>query len=122
MVMLYETKINKIGALSSAFSDDNMLILFGDGAPDELKDYCLSIDIEPVEGDFREGDELLLGGESYRVTAVGEAVAKNLTSLGHITLKFDGSKSAELPGTLYLEQKELPEVLAGESIQIKRCC
>lgn len=97
-----------------------MLILFGDGAPDELRDYCLSIDIQPVEGEFREGDQLLLGGESYKVTAVGEAVVQNLANLGHITLKFDGSRSAELPGTLYLEQKELPEVLAGDRIQIKR--
>ncbi|RCK12938.1 hypothetical protein DT075_06500 [Bacillus licheniformis] len=59
MVMLYETKINRIGAQAAAFSDEKMLILFGEGAPDELKDYCLSIDIKPVEGDFNEGDELI---------------------------------------------------------------
>ncbi|MBS4162628.1 PTS sorbitol transporter subunit IIA, partial [Klebsiella pneumoniae] len=50
----------------------------------------------------------------------GEAVAQNLANLGHITLKFDGASTAELPGTLYLEQKELPKVLAGDWIQIKR--
>ena len=118
--MIYKTKINKIGALASAFSDEKMLILFGEGAPEELKDYCLSIDIQPVEEDVMKGDELLLGGESYKVTAVGEAVAQNLANLGHITLKFDGASTAELPGTLYLEQKELPKVLAGDWIQIKR--
>ncbi|MPQ23891.1 PTS glucitol/sorbitol transporter subunit IIA [Bacillus paralicheniformis] len=121
MVMLYETKINRIGDQATAFSDEKMLILFGEGAPDELKDYCLSIDIKPVEGDFNEGDELILGGESYKITAVGGAVRQNLANLGHITLKFDGSASAELPGTLYLERKEqLPEVSAGDCIQVKR--
>ncbi|MFO6498860.1 MULTISPECIES: PTS glucitol/sorbitol transporter subunit IIA [Bacillus] len=120
MVMLYKTTVNKIGVLSSAFADENMLILFGEGAPEELVDYCLSIDINPVESDFKEGDELLLGGKSYKVTAVGGAVAQNLASLGHITLKFDGSHAAELPGTLYLEEKPLPEVLVGDTIQIQR--
>ncbi|MDA7025439.1 PTS glucitol/sorbitol transporter subunit IIA [Bacillus sp. CLL-7-23] len=120
MAMLFQTKINKIGAFASAFTEEKMLILFGDGAPEELKDYCLSIDVQPVEDSFKEGDELLVDGKSYKVTAVGDAVTNNLERLGHITLKFDGSQFAELPGTLYLEEKELPEVFVGDRIQIKR--
>ncbi|MDI5790101.1 PTS glucitol/sorbitol transporter subunit IIA [Bacillus licheniformis] len=96
-----------------------MLILFGEGAPDELKDYCLSIDIKPVEGDFNEGDELILGGESYKLQPLAEPFVKLGESRAYYA-KFDGSVSAELPGTLYLERKEqLPEVSAGDCIQVK---
>ena len=38
----------------------------------------------------------------YRVTAVGGVATANLKQLGHITLKFDGAATAELPGMVHL--------------------
>ena len=46
---VYETIVNSIGPSVEAFLDEKMLILFGDNAPAELADYCLLINVNPVE-------------------------------------------------------------------------
>jgi PTS system glucitol/sorbitol-specific IIA component len=61
---------------------------------------------------------LQIGDAKYKITSVGEAVETNLTSLGHITLKFDGLERPELPGTLYLEETEIQEVKQGDTLRI----
>lgn len=114
----FETKINKVGKSVPDFFGEKMLILFGDNAPVDLADFCVLIDINDVKADIEVGDVLTLGTKEYAVTAVGNAVKTNLSSLGHITLKFDGSTTAELPGTLYLEESELSEVNVGDAIKI----
>lgn len=120
MSVVYETKINKIGPLVSEFLGDKMLILFGENAPEELADYCLSIEVNPLQDDIQVGDRLVLGSKEYMITAVGDAVKKNLTTLGHITLKFDGATEVDLPGTLYLEDSGILEVVAGTELKICR--
>jgi glucitol/sorbitol PTS system EIIA component len=114
----FDTQINNIGPSVTDFLGEKMLILFGENAPSELAEYCLLINVKNVEGDIEVGDTLLLGDHEYKITAVGDAVKKNLSSLGHITLKFDGSGSPELPGTLYLEDTEIQEVKTGDQIRI----
>lgn len=114
----YATKINKIGPSVQDLLGEKMLVLFGDNAPAELAEYCLLINMNEVKVDFEPGDTLLLGSKDYRITAVGEAVKKNLENLGHITLKFDGATTPELPGTLYLEEDEICEVNVGDAIQV----
>ncbi|MDU1625835.1 MAG: PTS glucitol/sorbitol transporter subunit IIA, partial [Staphylococcus epidermidis] len=49
----------------------------------------------------------------------GTSVNKNLRDLGHITIKFDGSISAEQSGTLYVENKEMPKIQEGTVIKIE---
>lgn len=39
---------------------------------------------------------------SSPVTAVGEVAEQNLRELGHITLRFDGHREAEFPGTVHV--------------------
>jgi PTS system glucitol/sorbitol-specific IIA component len=114
----YATTINKIGPLVADFLGEKILILFGDNAPAELAEYCLLIDVKEVKDDLVPGDTLQLGNTEYTISGVGDAVKKNLSTLGHITLKFDGSQTAELPGTLYLEDKEISVVKPGDQIQI----
>lgn len=118
MTTKFVTKINKIGPSVADFLGEKMLILFGDNAPAELAEYCLLIDVNNVEGEIEPGDTLQIGEKQYGITAVGDAVKKNLTSLGHITLKFDGSQTPELAGTLYLQDAEIADVQAGDTIQI----
>jgi glucitol/sorbitol PTS system EIIA component len=115
----FETQINNIGPSVTEFLGEKMLILFGENAPAELAEYCLLINVKNVEGDIEVGDILLLGNHEYKITAVGNAVKKNLSSLGHITLKFDGSENPELPGTLYLEDTEIQEVEVKTGDQIR---
>ncbi|MED3822629.1 PTS glucitol/sorbitol transporter subunit IIA [Priestia flexa] len=114
----FDTQINHIGSSVTDFLGEKMLILFGANAPAELADYCLLIDVKEVEGDIEVRDTLQLGNNEYKITAVGDAVKKNLSSLGHITLKFDGSDTPDLPGTLYLEDLDITEVKSGDQIRI----
>jgi PTS system glucitol/sorbitol-specific IIA component len=114
----YKTQINKIGPSIEDFLGEKMLILFGENAPAELAEYCLLIDVNNVEDEILPGDTLKLGEKEYKVTSVGDAVKKNLLSLGHITLKFDGSEAPELPGTLYLEDSEIVLPKSGDFIQV----
>lgn len=114
----YETQVNKIGPSVTDFLGEKMLILFGDNAPAELSDYCLTITVNDVDNEIEVGDVLQIAEHQYKITAVGDAVKKNLTSLGHITLKFDGSETPELPGSLYLEDTTIHDVHEGDTIQI----
>lgn len=118
MQQVYQTQIKKIGSSVAEFLGEKMFILFGDNAPAELADYCLLINIADIDGDIDPGDVLVLSNQEYKITAVGDAVKKNLGSLGHITLRFDGSDTPELPGTLYLEEADLQVPEAGTFLQI----
>lgn len=118
--MIYETTIIGSGSLASAIAEENMIILFGDNAPDELKDYCVLIEIKDLNGNIQAGDVVSIGDNQYAVTSVGNVVDQNLGSLGHITLNFNGATEAEMAGTLHLEQAEVPAVEAGMKITITR--
>ncbi|GAE93070.1 PTS system [Gracilibacillus boraciitolerans JCM 21714] len=118
MQIKFETQVNKIGSSVADFLGEKILILFDENAPTELSDYCLSITVNDVDNEIKVGDILQIGNNKYNITSVGDAVEKNLTSLGHITLKFDGSEDPELPGTLYLEDTEIHEINQGDIIRI----
>lgn len=118
MQTIYKTQINDLGSDVSAFLGEKMFILFGTNAPSELADYCLLIDVNDINGEIEKGDTFILGNQQYTITAVGEVVKKNLASLGHITLKFDGAETADLPGTLHLEESDIEVPAVGTAIQI----
>lgn len=115
---LYQTKIVDQGSDAAMFKTENMMILFGENAPAELADYAYIIEVNPVNGPIKAGMIMTFNDIAYEVTAVGNVVDQNLANLGHITLKFDGATEAELPGTLYLEAKALPEATVGTTITI----
>lgn len=116
---VYETEIIDFGSSAEMFKAENMVILFGENAPDDLADYSYIINIHPINGNIEPGMVVSFNEKSYEITAVGDVVEKNLGDLGHITLKFDGAREAELPGTLYLEDKELPDLAVGTKLTIQ---
>lgn len=118
MKTIYENKIKDVGPMANTFLEENMFILFGEGAPQDLKDFCYSIDVVGADGEIEAGQTLYLNGEKFEITSVGNLVHRNLTTLGHITLRFDGSTTPELPGTLYLENKEIPALDLGSELKI----
>lgn len=118
MQTIYQTQINKIGLSVAEFLAEKMFILFGDNVPAELADYCLLVKVNEIDGEIEQGDVLVLNNQEFKITAVGDAVKKNLGSLGHITLKFDGSDTPQLPGTLYLEDAEIQVPEAGSFLNI----
>lgn len=115
---IFRTIVKNIGSEANAFKEDNMLILFGENAPDTLRDYCYTIEVHPSTAEIQTGMTLQVGHQPYKITSVGNKVKKNLDSLGHITINFNGSKEADLPGTLYVERKNYPILTIGTTLSI----
>ncbi|HHN6265574.1 TPA: PTS glucitol/sorbitol transporter subunit IIA, partial [Enterococcus faecium] len=100
------------------FRKEKIMILFGDEAPETLTDYCYKIELNQVRKEITCDMKLCFDKQMYVITAVGDVVQTNLNELGHITIKFDGSHEPELPGTMYVEDKEMPHLRKGTIIKI----
>ncbi|MBY5034245.1 PTS glucitol/sorbitol transporter subunit IIA [Streptococcus gallolyticus] len=119
MSTIFETRIKAIGPeAENMIEEAGMFILFGDGAPDDLAQYCFTIDNKEVNGEIQPGGQLLIDGHAYPITAVGNVVEKNLSALGHITVSLDGSLESSLPGTLHVDVDDVPVLKEGALIQI----
>lgn len=118
MKVIYENTVKALGNCAEEFRAEKMLILFGDSAPEELRDYCYSVDVNPLGGTICAGQTLTIGENAYKITAVGEEASVTLAGLGHCTVKFTGQTNVELPGTIYVEDQPMPEIQAGTKIRI----
>lgn len=102
MTVIYQTTITHIGACATMALEEQMLITFREGAPADIEEYCFIHNHGELAGTLQPGAELQLGEQRYPVTAVGEVAEQNLRELGHITLRFDGHREAEFPGTVHV--------------------
>ena len=116
---VFTTTVLSIGPEAELFKEEKMVILFGKDAPETLADYCYNIEVNPVEGAITTTQELVIDQQRYQITSVGDIVLSNLENLWHITIKFDGSTTPELPGTLYVEDKPMPEISISSTIRIQ---
>ncbi|MDD3114476.1 MAG: PTS glucitol/sorbitol transporter subunit IIA, partial [Anaerovibrio sp.] len=115
---IYENMINEIGPSANEFMADGMIILFGEGAPEELRESCYIVDVKPVKGTIRAGCTMQIAGEDFLITAVGGEAPVTLKGLGHCTLNFSGQSEPDLPGSIYLEKKPVPDLKIGSSLKI----
>lgn len=118
MGVIYENKVVGLGDFVEEFKGEGIMIIFGDSAPDELKDFCYSVSVEPINGEIAPGQVLSFDDQKYTITAVGWEAPVTLKGLGHCTINFSGATEAELPGTLYVENKPMPEMGVGTVIRI----
>ncbi len=119
MKKIFETKVIQVGSeAQNMIQDANMLILFGEEAPEDLSEYCFKIDNKNLLGSILEGGKLVVDNQEYSISSVGNVVEKNLTGLGHITISFDGSKEGSLPGTLHVVAEQVVVIEKGSTIQI----
>ena len=119
MKKIFETKVIQVGSeAQNMIQDANMLILFGEEAPEDLSEYCFKIDNKNLLGSILEGGKLVEDNQEYSISSVGNVVEKNLTGLGHITISFDGSKEGSLPGTLHVVAEQAVVIEKGSTIQI----
>lgn len=119
---IYSTKVVALGGEVGTFIEAaKMIILFEESlALPELRDMCVMHVGNQVEDTIKVGDVLQIGGDEFKILKVGSEVQANLTTLGHITLKFDGGKEDVLEGSLHLEEKPIPNVAADTEISISR--
>ena len=128
MAIIYENKVKELGKDIMMMNGGDFIIIFGDSAPAELRDYCYSVDVNPINGEIKAGQTLKIDENEYKtfftltvnffITCVGEEAPVTLAGLGHCTIRFNGMTEAELPGTLYVEEKPVPEIKIGTTIQI----
>lgn len=112
----FYAEIISIGELAKDALEDNMVILFNDSAPCELAEYCFIHHQYPARGDISLESTLLIDELDFIVTAIGSAANQNLQQLGHITIKFDGAPSPELPGCIHVLGNKRPKIRLGSRI------
>lgn len=118
-MIIYDNNIKNMGSMVEAFGNE-MAILFGDEAPDTLKDYCYMIDIKSVSDKIEVGDTIIIDDERFLIKAIGEIAQKNLEALGHLTINFTGDESGLLPGAIVVEKKDCPKIEIGTRIAIEK--
>ena len=130
----YQGVIQEIGSMVPGFLQFlpyEMLIFFGETAPEELRTLSLIHNGTHLVAELAAGDYLKFSppstteevhpyrlttmGETrmmdmdtqqpqwYRLTAVGEKVNANLAELGHIVVHFDGATTANVAGAVSVE-------------------
>ena len=114
----YEARITEIGPLVSEFTDAGVLVFFGADAPDELREFAIIHDGQTLAQDVEPGDLIQLDQDTYHVLAVGEIANKNLASLGHFIVKFNGQDAPEMPGDICAEARPLPALQVGMRLRI----
>lgn len=118
MNIIYENQVKAAGPCVEEFKEMNMFVIFGDNAPEEIKDYCYSVNVNPIHGTILAGQTLKIGESEYKITAVGEEAPVTLAGLGHCTINFSGQTNVDLPGTIYVENKPMPSMAIGTVMQI----
>lgn len=116
--MDYKTTITGIGEMALEFLEQNMLIVFNENAPDELKELSVLHTITTLDKDVKVGDVVLFGDDSYVVTAVGDEANHTLRAMGHCTFKFTGKDTVQLPGHIELSGEKLPTPEIGKHFEI----
>ncbi|CEG22546.1 PTS system glucitol/sorbitol-specific transporter subunit IIA [Planococcus massiliensis] len=118
MIKKYEAKIIEIGEEVEIFSEENMMVIFDDSVPIELRTFGVIHEKVHLLGEIESGDVLEIAGEPYDILFVGSKVNDTINEIGHCTISFNGETSADLPGTMCVEKKALPELAVGAKIQI----
>ena len=83
MKKIFEAKVIQVGPeAQNMIQDANMLILFGEEAPEDLAEYCFKIDNKNLLGAILEGGKLVVDSQEYSITAVGNVVEKKFNWTG----------------------------------------
>ncbi|WP_257478425.1 PTS glucitol/sorbitol transporter subunit IIA [Acidipropionibacterium jensenii] len=120
MPVIYSNTIRSVGSEASSFLTQKMLVTFGDQAPEGLRDFCYALPAATCTGTIKVGDTVLIDGRAFPITALGEVAQRNLDSLGHVTLVFDGAPDPRLDGALHVATTgDLPSPQQGSTIVIE---
>lgn len=115
----YDCEVIAIGELADQFFDAGIVVLFGEGVPEELADVAVVHRPTVTTGGIQVGDLVHLGpSEVVTVLAVGDVADENLVNLGHLSLKRNGETEAALPGDICCDTGPVPALAAGDRIRI----
>ena len=122
---LYETTIQEVGVDAPELIAQGVLILFAAGAPPELAEVSVLHNAVQQAGEApRPGDEMAIGAQAFRITAVGATAWNKVRDMGHVVFSFTGADRAERPGEIILASDPTIDVTAlltpGSRITISR--
>lgn len=112
---VFSAKIIEIGK-ELIDRNSSFLILYGNLAPQGLRDYCMILDNHQLARPLEVGDYVMISSEKFVITSLGSRANEQLTAIGHVTLHFNGARAAEQSGSIYLEKKNKPIVSVGTEI------
>lgn len=119
--LIFRSIIADIGGEASELIENGIIILFGENAPEELKEYCVLIKERKLNGLIKNGDMFKINGVLYSVTDVGDYANVNLDSLGHVTLMINNATHEEIVGgCIYLSGEEIPKLKKEIDIEVWR--
>jgi PTS system glucitol/sorbitol-specific IIA component len=115
----YRAEIQSVGELAQEFVDEGILVFFATTAPEELQDTAfVHSTTEKPASPVVVGDQVSINGTAFPVLAVGPVANENLANLGHLVLKFNGLKEAEMPGDINLPEQPVPQLGPGSVVEI----
>lgn len=116
---MYKTIIKDFGDMAPAFKEDNLFVLFGTSAPDELKDISYIHEIIELSESFilDNASTLKINNIEFKVEKVGSEAHNNLIELGHISVYLNNEDI--LPGAVAISGNELPDLNKGDILTIE---
>lgn len=120
MKTIFETKVTAVGEDVPIILQEKVMILFDEKAPKELHDVAYVHRGGALLDDIQAGDVIWFGMDDFKILFVGEQVNTTMKELGHLSINFSGSQTSDLPGTMCIEAKPIPEIGIGTSIKILR--
>lgn len=114
----YACEVVAVGEQAALFFEAGMVVLFAEGAPEELVDIAVLHRPSVTDGGLVPGDVIHLGDEVVTVLAVGEVADENLVNLGHLSLKRNGEREAALPGDVCCDVGPVPDLRPGDEVRI----
>ena len=114
--MQFEANVTFVGEEAWSSLEEGMMILFNESAPQDAREYCFIHDQGKACGEVSLESTLMIGGQDFIVTSVGECANRNLANLGHVTIRFDGQLTPEMPGCIHVIGKTPVKIKCGDSI------
>ena len=96
MAVIYENKVKELGKDIMMMNGGDFIIIFGDSAPAELRDYCYSVDVNPINGEIKAGQTLKIDENEYKtfftltvnffINVFIKIIDKNMSTVGDLWL------------------------------------
>ena len=116
----YSTKVVGIGGEAEKFSRlAKMVVIFDDSMVlPELREFSVLHRGNKLTDNIKAGDTLKLADSEFKILRVGGEVNNNIKNLGHIVIKFNDDKDDLLEGSIHVEDKPIPKIRIGDTIEI----
>ncbi len=122
MSVFLKTRITAVGPEVADLAEGGVLILFADGAPEELAEVSVlhAVQDGPSTDAPVPGTRVSVGDSvSAEITAMGDAAWNKVREIGHVVVNFNGATAVERPGEIcasVVEPNKLVAALKADAV------